>query len=816
FRVRVWPREALAGGGTATLRWSLRDGPGESEVRLEVAVFREPAMRIEWTGAGAVAMDAPGEPPELEGVVSFDPPARPRAGPVEVDVPWATASMAEGGRLNVRVDRRALLAAVGDERPAEVGLTLGVALEAPSVTVTPPLRLAIHWPPNLYLAGGGADARGQTLEWELPGDRYHLLLLSLGNSGGAALRVEQLGTEPAEALLPVQPGPPPGSAWQIDPGKERDFELAADLRGGGTTDAALTLSTNVPGGERARVPLRVVSRPRKPFRGHVGIDFGTSHSCIAVWPEQSNDPRTGVLLGGYRYAHEALPLPRPILPSAVLYHARPAENLLLCEVGCDDLTEGAGAARVLHSVKRYLGTRQALPVKLAASRPAVLRSAEEVAGDIVRRLLWEAEDVLGERIVRCAISHPVTFSVLLLARMKALLRELGVEVERMIPEPVAAALQFIVAGGIPVPDPTDYTMLVLDVGGGTSDFAVLRVFDEVDEESQTWRIRARRLSANGLRLTGGDDITWIAVERALAGDDPQLVAHRLGVSVDALPVIRAGIRSLDPGQWRDDEKLRRAFHTVDNAKRVAADEDWPSSGGMIGRGGSGWLELHEIAAEFLKENGILELAGRTVAQAQVQAPDVILLVGQSWRIKPLREAVEAHFAGIPTLPGSGATAEELKCPVALGTCRAHAFDDGSNLSVVLDDPRGSSTTRIGVMGYDLRRGTRAFVETIPANAPLGSWFPLRGVTPSRAKPVKIWENTHWSDHPELMEGRHRGANLELSEIGEFGLAELLPPDVTDADLAAPGAAWLSLDDNHHVQLKIVRGNESWVLSLRAV
>jgi hypothetical protein len=816
FRVRVWPAQALSGLPRTTLAWEV-GSEADQRVAVEVEVIAEPRLGLDgW--AGELPMDEE-QAPELSCGLSLPSLPDAHVEAVEAGVSWAVARVAQtpgGTRLFLQVDLPAVRALLEREHPLSVDVPLRVHVRQPNLVVEERLPLRLRWPARLDLvAGPGARREEDALAWTLAPGQYHLLTLVLANTGGRALSVQELSFDPESAPLHSVVLPPaPGQPWEVAPGAERTLVVAADLRRADAIESSLVLTTDVRGSEHGGGALRVAASSRPVFAGHVGIDFGTTNSCIAVWPEGRNTPQVGVLLGGYRNSHEALPDRAAVLPSTAVYRAHPAEELRTLEVGRSlgrQPSDAPRGERVLHSVKRFLGKdmtgrEHALRVRYGDGRPDEHRPAFEIAAEIVQRLVWDAENVLDQRITRCALTHPVSFSVLTLNRLRDALEALGIAVERVVPEPVAAALQFMMHGDPPVPDPRDYTILVLDIGGGTTDLAMLRVADLSDPGSTQRRIRPGILAVNGLRWAGGDDITWMILERYLAGAvEDDLVASSLRTEAGALSGLRQAVAARDPLAWRDDPKMNEIFGIAEMIKRARGDQLRAESQALAsgeGRMLGSDKELGEIADEFLDRNRIPELARLTVSQAGVEAPDMILLVGQSWRLQQLRVRAEALFPGVPVVPGGDATAVQLKEMVAMGACRAHAFSRGARINLVPDDLVPRSTTRIGIMDFDLK-GRRAFCEAIGANQPLGEWFPIHGVRLDRRVPLRIWENTDPRDNPEVEEGGRTYANFELRPIGEVRLNDpAIPASVPDDVLADQGTVEVRLDPEHRVEIRV--------------
>jgi actin-like ATPase involved in cell morphogenesis len=192
------------------------------------------------------------------------------------------------------------------------------------------------------------------------------------------------------------------------------------------------------------------------YRGALAVDFGTCFSLAAYSSDE----------GEIRF----VPVPgrdeRALLPSVVDF------------VSEHEFYVGSSAPtpHVLLSArhaKRHLATEQAFRVGRHK------RSAQEIATLIIRSLLRNAEDHFGEAPSEVIVSVPANFSVVQTNALLGACAAAGVRVKRAIGEPCAAALnawRAAVEGG-----GDDEALLVVDLGGGTLDVAVVTVGEDVVE-----------------------------------------------------------------------------------------------------------------------------------------------------------------------------------------------------------------------------------------------------------------------------------------------------------------------------------------------
>ncbi|MEH2105674.1 molecular chaperone DnaK [Nostoc sp.] len=234
----------------------------------------------------------------------------------------------------------------------------------------------------------------------------------------------------------------------------------------------------------------------------VGIDLGTTNSCIAVM--EGGQPVVIPNTEGGRTT-----------PSVVAY-TKKGEKL----VGQIAKRQGVmNPENTFYSVKRFIGrrydevTQEAKQVTYKVARdsngnvklhcPALNKefSPEEISAEVVRKLIDDASTYLGEPVRQAVITTPAYFNDSQRQATKDAGRIAGIEVLRIINEPTAAALAY------GLDKKTNETILVFDLGGGTFDVSILEVGDGVFEVKAT----------SGDTHLGGDDfdkriVDWLATE----------------------------------------------------------------------------------------------------------------------------------------------------------------------------------------------------------------------------------------------------------------------------------------------------------------
>ncbi len=200
----------------------------------------------------------------------------------------------------------------------------------------------------------------------------------------------------------------------------------------------------------------------------IGIDLGTTNSCVAVMEggkatviANAEGDRTTPSVVSYTKANERL-----VGKVAKRQAVANAENTVL-------------------SIKRDMGT--AKKVTLSGKE----YSPQEISAMVLGKLKADAESYLGEKVNQAVITVPAYFNDAQRQATKDAGKIAGLEVLRIINEPTAAALAY----GLDKGENKNQKILVYDLGGGTFDVSILEIGDGVFEV----------LSTNGNTLLGGDD-----------------------------------------------------------------------------------------------------------------------------------------------------------------------------------------------------------------------------------------------------------------------------------------------------------------------
>ena len=198
----------------------------------------------------------------------------------------------------------------------------------------------------------------------------------------------------------------------------------------------------------------------------IGIDLGTTNSCVAVL--EGGEPKVIPNAEGARTT-----------PSVVAFKG---DEEMVGQIARNQAV--TNAKNTISSIKRKMGTSEKVEANGKKYTP------EEISAKILAKLKKDAEAYLGEKVTKAVITVPAYFNDAQRQATKNAGKIAGLEVERIINEPTAAALAY----GLDKQDEMQ-TILVYDLGGGTFDVSILELGDGVFEVKST----------AGNNKLGGDD-----------------------------------------------------------------------------------------------------------------------------------------------------------------------------------------------------------------------------------------------------------------------------------------------------------------------
>ena len=328
----------------------------------------------------------------------------------------------------------------------------------------------------------------------------------------------------------------------------------------------------------------------------IGIDLGTTNSCVAV------------MEGG-----EAVVIPNAegnrTTPSVVAF--KDGEII----VGDAAKRQVVTNKDSVSSIKRLMGSNEKVHVNNKDYTP------QEISAMILQYMKKYAEGYLGEPVTKAVITVPAYFNDAQRQATKDAGKIAGLEVERIINEPTAAALAF----GIDKAD-VEQKVLVFDLGGGTFDVSIIDIADGTFEV----------LATAGDNRLGGDDFDNVIVDWMV--EDFKKQHHGIDLSKD-----RMALQRLKEAAEKAKKDLSSMVQTHINLPFISADESGPLH-----------LDMDLSRANFDKMTKFL--VDKTIGpvkqalnDAGLSANDInqVLLVGGSTRMISVQEAVKKELGKEP-------------------------------------------------------------------------------------------------------------------------------------------------------------------------
>ena len=323
----------------------------------------------------------------------------------------------------------------------------------------------------------------------------------------------------------------------------------------------------------------------------IGIDLGTTHSLAAVW----KDGRPHLVVNA---------LGACLTPSCVSIDED--GSVLVGQAARDRLQTHPAVTASLF--KRYMGSDKSFQLGARSFR------AEELSSLVLRSLKADAEAMLGEPVTEAVITVPAYFSDSQRKATRIAGQLAGLQVERLVNEPTAAALAY---GLHQDEDATQF--LVFDLGGGTFDVSILEMFEGVME------VRATA----GDNFLGGEDFVNEIVQLFFAETGLPEAARADGGFMQQL-VARA-------------ERAKRALSDSESATLTLHWQDREHT-----------LALTQERFRVISEPLLARLRGpveRALRDASIRAGDIdnVVLAGGATRSPVVRQMVTRMFGRFPAM-----------------------------------------------------------------------------------------------------------------------------------------------------------------------
>lgn len=383
----------------------------------------------------------------------------------------------------------------------------------------------------------------------------------------------------------------------------------------------------------------------------IGIDLGTTNSCVAVM--EGKDP--------------------VVIPNAEGKRTTPS-IVAFTEDGERRVGDPAKRQAVtnpkntIYSIKRYMGTGfsslteedKRVPYELVqgANNTAKVKidgreyTPQEISAMTLQKMKKTAEDYLGQEVTRAVITVPAYFNDAQRQATKEAGEIAGLKVERIINEPTAAALAY----GLDKNN-KDQKIAVYDLGGGTFDISILDLGDGVFEV----------LSTNGDTHLGGDDFDNVIINW-LAGE----FQSEEGVDLKADPI---ALQRLKEAAEKAKIELSASAQTEINLPYITATATGPKHlVKTLTR-----AKFEQLSADLVRRS--MEPCKKALQDAGLSTSDIdeVILVGGSTRIPIIQEEVEKFFG---KKPSKGVNPDEV---VAVGAAIQGGVLTGDVKDVLLLD-----------------------------------------------------------------------------------------------------------------------------------
>ncbi len=382
----------------------------------------------------------------------------------------------------------------------------------------------------------------------------------------------------------------------------------------------------------------------------IGIDLGTTNSCVAVM--EGGEPKVIANAEGFRTT-----------PSVVGF-SKGGERLVGLVARRQAVTN---PKNTVYSIKRFMGRkydeveseRKLVPYEVVRGPGGDARvrvgeqefSPPEISAMILQKMRQTAEDYLGEKVTEAVVTVPAYFNDSQRQATKDAGRIAGLDVKRIINEPTAASLAY------GLDKKKDEKIAVFDLGGGTFDISILEIGEGVFEVRST----------NGDTHLGGDDfdqrvIDWLADE----------FKKQEGIDLRKDPM---ALQRLKEAAEKAKCELSGTLETEVNLPFITADQNGPKHLTIrLSR-----AKLEQLVDDLIERcrgpvQQALKDAGLTPAQI-----DEVILVGGATRMPKVQELVKQIFG---KEPHRGVNPDEV---VAVGAAIQGAVLAGDVRDVVLLD-----------------------------------------------------------------------------------------------------------------------------------
>jgi len=346
----------------------------------------------------------------------------------------------------------------------------------------------------------------------------------------------------------------------------------------------------------------------------IGIDLGTTNSAVSVL--EAGKPKVIINKQGSRTT-----------PSVVAF-TKNGEKLVGTPARHQQVTN---SQNTIFSIKRFMGRRHSevsseekiVPYKVTGSKNELVKvsiddksyTPQQISAFILSELKSAAEDYLGEKVDKAVITVPAYFNDAQRTATKEAGKIAGLEVERIINEPTAAALSY------GFDDKKEQKIAVFDFGGGTFDISILDIGEGVFEV----------LSTNGDTHLGGDDIDQILIDYI---SEDFLKIEGIDVRKDPMSLQR-----VKEAAEKAKCELSSSLQTNINLPFITANADGPKHLSMV----ITRAKFEQICDKVFKK--LVKPCEQALVDSKLKKSDIsaVVLVGGSTRIPKVRDIIKEIF-----------------------------------------------------------------------------------------------------------------------------------------------------------------------------
>lgn len=321
----------------------------------------------------------------------------------------------------------------------------------------------------------------------------------------------------------------------------------------------------------------------------IGIDLGTTNSCVAVM--EGGKPVVIANTEGSRTT-----------PSVVAF-TKTGERLVGEPAKRQAVTN---ADKTISSIKRHMGTDFRIKIDDKKFSP------QEISAMVLQKMKADAENYLGEKVTEAVITVPAYFNDAQRQATKDAGKIAGLDVKRIINEPTAAALAY------GLDNEKEQKIMVYDLGGGTFDVSIIEIGDGVIEV----------LATSGDNRLGGDDFDEKIVRYMI---DEFKKAEGVDLSTDKMAMQR-----LREAAEKAKKELSSATTTNINLPFITATADGPKHFDMnLTR-----AKFDELTADLIERTAIPVQNALRDAGLNASELSKVLLVGGSTRVPAVQDKVK--------------------------------------------------------------------------------------------------------------------------------------------------------------------------------